>query len=96
MNFPTGQDEQAARDFIAATYPPAAMIFGGAKPVVIFAAARMGRLFLANLRRAGVQVAAFGDNDQGKWNTEIDGVPVLEPGALLDRHRDSAVSSRHG
>ena len=91
MNFPTGQDEQAARDFIAATYPPAAMIFGGAKPVVIFAAARMGRLFLANLRRAGVQVAAFGDNDQGKWNTEIDGVPVLEPGALLDRHRDSAV-----
>jgi FkbM family methyltransferase len=61
------------------------------EPVVIFAAARMGRAFLASLRSVGVEVAAFGDNATLKWGTEIDGVKVLDPVTLLARFRSSPV-----
>src|SRR5688572_5197047 len=65
-------------------------IFSG-QPVVVFAAARMGRAFLTSLRAVGVEVAAFGDNATDKWGTEIDGVKVLDPAALLTRFRSAPV-----
>ena len=60
-------------------------------PVVIFAAARMGRAFLASLRGAGIDVVAFGDNAREKWGSEIDGVVVLDPDTLLARFRRTPV-----
>lgn len=69
--------------------PLSSALDGG--PVVIFAAARMGRAFLSTLRAAGVEVAAFGDNAREKWDSEIDGVVVLDPPTLLGRHRDTPI-----
>ena len=84
-------DEEADRKAIAETYPPSSMIFNGEHPVVIFAAAQMGLLFLSNLRKAGVEVRAFGDNDSSKWGTNIEGVEVLDSDSLIRDYRDSPI-----
>ena len=83
--------QQAASVAIAAAYPPIERVFDGSAPVVIAAAARMGRAFLHALRREGVTPVAFVDNDRAKWGTVIEGVPVMAPEDGLARYPDAAI-----
>lgn len=48
-------------------------------PIVLFGAGNLGRRTLALLRGSGRDVAAYADNDAGRWGDEIDGVQVLSP-----------------
>jgi FkbM family methyltransferase len=48
-------------------------------PIVLFGAGSLGRRTLALLRVHGHEVAAFLDNDQRLWGSNVEGVPVLSP-----------------
>lgn len=56
---------------------PVEWIFDGQHPVVISGAGRMGRSFLRELRRVGVEPVAFSDRDHKKFHTHIDGIEIL-------------------
>jgi FkbM family methyltransferase len=49
--------------------------------IVFFGAGRLGEIALSNARRAGLVPVAFADNNQQKWETEFQGVPVVSPQA---------------
>jgi FkbM family methyltransferase len=85
------RDIAGAREAIVASYPPLDGVFNGSRPIVIAAAARMGRAFLAALRSRGVTPVAFADNDTSKWGSAIEGVPVLPPADSFDRHPTATV-----
>src|SRR5215510_2855344 len=60
-------------------------------PIVLFGAARLGRLVLKGLRQNGVEPAAFADNNAAIWDTTIEGVPVLSPVEAGRRFGDNCV-----
>ena len=53
---------------------------------VLFGAGNIGRRVLARLREDGVEPLAFADNQNEKWGTMIEGLPVLPPAEAADRH----------
>jgi FkbM family methyltransferase len=59
--------------------------------IVLFGAGGLGRQTLAGLRADGVEPVAFADNNPDRWNTSIDGVPVLSPADAAERHGASSV-----
>lgn len=60
-----------------------------ARPIVLFGTGGLGRTILHGLRgRADVQ--AFSDNDPARWNTSVDGVPILSPHEARDKFGDTA------
>lgn len=65
-------------DKMSDTFPDISAIMKG-KPVVIYGAARMGRLFKENLLNKNITIAAFVDGDHGLWGKLIDGVKVISP-----------------
>lgn len=52
-------------------------LLDGSHKLIIFGVGRMGRLFLANLRKENIPVKAFADNNKNLQGSSIDGVPVL-------------------
>jgi FkbM family methyltransferase len=58
--------------------------------VVIVGCGHLGMLAFAGARRAGVDVVAFADNDRRRWDTTLEGVPVLSPVEAVARHNDHA------
>lgn len=50
---------------------------------VIFGTARLGETILRQLAMLGVKVAAFADNDAGRWGSRIAGVPIVSPAEIL-------------
>lgn len=78
-------------DAIEASFPDISVLIRKKVPVVIFGAARMGRVFKANLEREGVRIIAFGDSSPGKWGTEIGGTPVLSPDALMEKNFEAPI-----
>lgn len=49
------------------------------KRALVFGAAGVGLKVKKKLENEGVQVVAFSDNDENKWNKELEGIPVLPP-----------------
>jgi FkbM family methyltransferase len=58
--------------------------------VVIFGAGQLGRFVLPALRKAGLEVLAYCDNNSPRWGSMIDGVPAMSPAEAVERYRDSA------
>lgn len=68
----------------------AAVFAGSSAPLVLFGAGGLGQRTLDGLRRLGIEPAAFSDNSQVLWGTQIDGVPVLSPREAASEYgRDS-------
>jgi len=61
------------------------------KPVVIFGAGGLGREMNSTLKQAGVNAAAFCDNDISKAGLLIDDLPVISFHDFLREHPDSLV-----
>jgi FkbM family methyltransferase len=59
--------------------------------VVLFGGGNLGRKACRALAAAGVDVAAFADNDEQRWGTQIDGIPVLAPPAAARRFGQDGV-----
>jgi FkbM family methyltransferase len=78
-------------DAIEASFPDISVLIREKVPMVIFGAARMGRLFKTNLEREGVRIIAFGDSSPGKWGTEIGGTPVYSPDALMEKNFEAPI-----
>lgn len=49
------------------------------KKALIFGAAGVGLKVKKKLENEGIQIAAFSDNDENKWNKELEGILVLPP-----------------
>lgn len=71
-------DRKFYEDRITATFPRIAEIMGG-KPVVIYGAARMGRLFKENLVKNNIKIAAFIDTNPDLWGRLIESIKVISP-----------------
>ncbi len=50
---------------------------GAGKPLVLFGAGGIGRKTLAGMRKHGIEVLAFADNNPAAWGKTIEGVKVL-------------------
>jgi FkbM family methyltransferase len=72
-------------------YALTAEVLAGSRPATIYPAARMGREAGRRLRAIGVDVRAFGDGDAALHGSTIDGLPVLSPAALAERHGQDVV-----
>jgi FkbM family methyltransferase len=66
-------------------------VLAGRRPAVVYPAARMGRHAARGLRSVGVEIVAFGDQDPTRHGSDIDGVPVLSPVQVSDRHRTDVI-----
>ena len=51
--------------------------------VILFGAGKTGNLVYKRLKVLGITVYAFCDNAQEKWNTNIDGIDVVQPEELF-------------
>lgn len=58
-------------------YPDPSLIFRNDTPVLIFGAARMGRVFLSNLKKKGTPVLAFIDNNKKIQGSKAQGVKII-------------------
>ena len=65
-------------------------IAGRSSKVVIFGCGYLGRLTLSGARGAGLEVAAFADNNQATWGQLLDGIPILAPAAAVSEHNRDA------
>jgi FlaA1/EpsC-like NDP-sugar epimerase len=61
------------------------------KRLVLFGAGTLGRKALESLRGVGVEPLAFADNSPSKWQTQVEGVPVLSPQDAATRYGSSAL-----
>ena len=61
-------------------------IAGTARSVVIAGCGYLGRLAYSGAKAAGLEVAAFADNNPVLWGTTIEGVPVLNPADAVSRY----------
>jgi len=57
-------------------------ILNGYDTYVVFGTKIAGMEALKQLSAEGVQVRCFSDNDSKSWNTEVCGIPVIEPSGL--------------
>jgi FkbM family methyltransferase len=60
------------------------------RPIVLFGCGSLGRKCLATLRAAGIEPAAFADNNPRLWNSAVEGVLVLGPDEAAKRFAQSA------
>ena len=65
-------------------------LFDFNRPVVIFGAAKMGKVFLELCRKNGIVIVAFCDNDWRKQGTNVGGVPVLDVQMLNENFSKNA------
>jgi len=72
---------------IQSEYPDPSLIFRKKKPVLIFGAARMGRVFLSNLKREGISVLGFIDNNKKIQGSKIDGVKIISLREAQSKYR---------
>src|SRR3990167_11466017 len=72
-------------------FPGFSEIFRDHAPVVILGAARMGKMFLSNLKKKRIPVVAFIDNDRLVQGSYIDEVPVLSVKQAKQQYRDYPV-----
>lgn len=56
----------------------------------MFGAGQLGRITLDGLRRAGIEIIAFADNNAALRGSRVDGVPVLSPEDAVGRWKSSA------
>ena len=68
-----------------------AAVMDGTATAVVYPAARLGRRAARALRAKGVRVTAFGDGNASLHGSTIDGLPVLSPQEVADRHSDDVV-----
>jgi FkbM family methyltransferase len=62
-----------------------------AKGLVLFGAGHLGRKTLSGLRKAGLEPAAFADNDTSLWGKDVSGIPVLSLPDAARRHAEAVV-----
>jgi FkbM family methyltransferase len=60
------------------------------QPIVLFGAGPLGQMTLAHLRHMGTLPVALTDNNQRRWGTTLDGVPILAPADAVRRYAGSA------
>lgn len=62
------------------------------KPIIIFGAGSEGKLTLHILRKMGIDIAGFCDNDSRKWGENtFEGKPVFSPTDIVYNHREKFV-----
>jgi FkbM family methyltransferase len=59
--------------------------------LVLFGAGNLGRKVLQCLRSIRVEPLAFADNNQAKWGSSVDAVPILSPKDAAARYGSSAL-----
>jgi len=59
--------------------------------IVLFGAGNLGRKVLQCLRGIDLEPLAFADNNETRWGTVLDGVPVLSPKEAAERYGASAL-----
>ena len=67
------------------------LLAGCGNQVVLFGAGNLGRKVLQSLRSVAVEPLAFADNNESKWATQVDGVPVLSPQDAACKYGASAL-----
>lgn len=61
------------------------------RPLVLFGAGHLGQKILSNLRANGLEPLAFADNNPAKWQTTLQGLPVLAPVAAAQAYGAEAL-----
>ncbi|MEJ0104251.1 MAG: FkbM family methyltransferase [Bacteroidota bacterium] len=67
------------------------MAGAGGKTIILFGCGELGRKTLNGLRKVGVHVACFSDNNSKLWDSEINEVKVLSPEQALEKYPDSII-----
>jgi FkbM family methyltransferase len=65
---------------------PAALPALDRRPVILFGAGPLGQMTVAHLRRLGILPVGLVDNDQKRWGTTLDGIPILAPAEAVQRY----------
>jgi FkbM family methyltransferase len=55
-------------------------------PIILFGAGPLGQMTIAHLRRIGIWPVGLVDNNQQRWGTTLDGVPILAPEEAVQRY----------
>lgn len=58
-------------------------------PFVLFGAGNLGVRTLEGLKKIGIKPVAFGDNDEKKFNTNINGIRILSKEKIMDQYGEN-------
>jgi len=61
------------------------------KTIILFGCGELGKKTQEGLKKVGVNVVCFSDNNSKLWNSEINGIKVLSPEIALEEYPDSTV-----
>ncbi len=72
-------------------YPSLKSIMENKEPVIIYGAARMGRLFKKQLNHQQIKVLAFVDSNRQLWGRSINGTVVISPNDLQTNYFGTSI-----
>ncbi|MDB9822149.1 FkbM family methyltransferase [Deltaproteobacteria bacterium] len=72
-------------------FPDISWIMDKKTPVVIYGAAKMGRIFKTNLIKNGINILAFADSNSDLWGMDIDGIKIISPEELRKKHPNNPI-----
>jgi FkbM family methyltransferase len=72
-------------------FPDIYLIMDKKAPVVIYGAARMGRIFKTNLIENGINILAFADSNSDLWGMDIDGIKIISPEELRKNYPNNPI-----
>jgi len=84
-------DKEYYENKLREKFPDVSLIMSKKTPVIIYGAAKMGRIFKTNLIENGIKILAFADSNSDLWERDIDGIKIISPEELRKKHLDKPI-----
>lgn len=84
-------DEEYYKNKLQEKFPDIFWIVNKKTPVVIYGAAKMGRMFKTNLMKNGINILVFADGNSDLWGRDIDGIKIISPEELKKDYHNSPI-----
>lgn len=84
-------DKKYYENKLRETFPDISWIMDKRTPVIIYGAARMGRIFKTNLIKNGINILAFADSNSDLWVMDIDGIKIISPEELRRNYPNNPI-----
>lgn len=84
-------DKEYYQNKLREKFPDISWIMDKKTPVVIYGAARMGRIFKTNLIKNDINILVFADSNSDLWGMDVDGIKIISPEELRRNYPNNPI-----